>query len=258
MDIQAGTSGYSYKGWVGPFYPEKTKPADMLAYYGEQLPTVEINNTFYRLPKAGVLETWASQVPETFRFTIKASRRITHLKRLKNAEDETEYFLRTTATLGDRLGALLFQLPPNLRCDLDRFDTFLRLLPEDAPAAFEFRHESWLDDAVFDRLRDRNMPLVLVDQEDAPAPELVTTADWGYLRLRRPGYSDTELRAWADRVRATAWDRATVYFKHEDAGAGPKMASAFLAHADTPAKRAPAAASRTKKAARKRPARKAG
>lgn len=257
MDIQAGTSGYSYKGWVGTFYPEGTRPPAMLAYYGERLATVEINNTFYRLPKASVLEAWAKSVPANFRFTIKASRRITHLKRLKGTDDETGYLLKTVATLGPKLGALLFQLPPNLKRDLERLDAFLELLPEGTPATMEFRHESWLDEAVFDRLRARNIPLVLVDDEDASPPEVISTADWGYLRLRRPGYDEGELRAWADKIDQKGWKNALVYFKHEDAGAGPKLAGEFLKLVGTPTKRAPAAADKPaakKPAARKRKA----
>jgi len=256
MDIRAGTSGYSYKGWVGPFYPSKTTPADMLAFYAGQLPTVEINNTFYRLPKSTVLEKWASQVSDGFRFSIKASRRITHLKRLKGVEEETGYLLRTLSSLGDHLGAVLFQLPPNLKCDLDRLDAFLDLLPDGTPAAIEFRHESWIDDPVLERLRAKNLPLVLVDDEGADLPEMITTADWGYLRLRRPGYEDAELRAWADRVEQQEWSRALVYFKHEDAGAGPKLAADFLSRVGAPAKRAPAASAPQQKTASQGPARK--
>lgn len=256
MDIQAGTSGYSYKGWVGTFYPEKTKAPAMLPYYGERLSTVEINSTFYRLPKASVLETWAEAVPENFRFTIKASRRITHLKRLQNADEETAYLLKSVATLGDKLGALLFQLPPNMKCELDRLDAFLQLLPEGTPTALEFRHESWLDEAVFDRLRARNIPLVLVDDAECDPPELIATADWGYLRLRRPGYDDGQLRTWAHSVAQQEWTRALVYFKHEDAGAGPKMAADFMKMVATPTKRAPATATRTRKPAAKKASRK--
>jgi uncharacterized protein YecE (DUF72 family) len=240
MKIHAGTSGYSYKEWCGPFYPEKTAPADMLGFYGERLPTVEINNTFYRLPQLSVLESWASQVPESFRFVIKASRRITHIKRLKEVGDETAYLLRTVASLGDKLGALLFQLPPNLQCDLGRLDAFLELLPPGTRAAFEFRHPSWRDAAVRERLRAHDFALVVVDDEEQEATEIEPTARWGYLRLRRPVYAATELRCWADRIQAQDWTEAFAFFKHEDAGAGPRMAAEFLAMLGEPAKRAPA------------------
>ncbi len=249
MRLRAGTSGYSYKEWKGPFYPEKLPAKEMLGYYAERLPAVEINNTFYRLPKTSVLETWAAQVPEDFRFVLKASRRITHFKRLKEAGDETAYLLRTVAVLGDRLGALLFQLPPNLACDLERFDSFLTLLPEGGRIAFEFRHPSWLEEpGVSDRLRDHGAALVAVDDAEAPLEELVETADWGYLRLRGEGYGAEELAAWQTRIRATRWGEAFVFFKHEDAGAGPKLARAFQAQA------VPRKAAAARPAARKREA----
>ncbi len=228
MQVHAGTSGYSYKEWKGSFYPEKLAAKDMLAFYARKLPAVEINNTFYRLPRASVLQAWARQVPPGFRFVLKASRRITHLKRLKGSEDETGYLLRTAEVLGERLGALLFQLPPNLKCDLERLDAFLEVLPPHTPAAFEFRHPSWHESAVFERLRARDLALVNVDAEDASLAEIVSTASWGYLRLRRPGYALAELGAWARRVRAQPWTRALVFFKHEDGGAGPRLAADFL------------------------------
>ena len=237
MELRTGTSGYSYDEWKGCFYPEKLSARKRLAFYGEQLPAVEINNTFYRLPKASVLESWCEQVPPGFRFVIKASRRITHFKRLKETEDETGYLLRTVATLGERLGALLFQLPPKLHCDLPRLEKFMTLLPEGTRAAFEFRHESWRDEAVHAALRERGFALVLADAETADADadaepggaptDLVSTAPWGYLRLRRPDYSAADLSAWAERLRATGWDEAFVFFKHEEAGAAPRMAAEF-------------------------------
>jgi uncharacterized protein YecE (DUF72 family) len=227
--VLAGTSGWSYEEWKGPFYPEDLASRDMLRFYGERLPAVEVNNTFYRMPKASVLASWASQVPEGFRFALKASRRITHLKRLREVADETAYFLATAGALGPRLGALLFQLPPNLKLDLERLDAFLALLPEGAPAAFEFRHPSWSDPAVHERLRSRAFAWVIADVEDAPPPPYVTTAPWTYLRLRRPGYAPTELAAWLAHLRTGEAREAFVFFKHEDAGAGPRLAAEFLA-----------------------------
>jgi len=229
VDLHIGTSGYSYKEWKGTFYPEDLSAKDMLSYYGERLNAVEINNTFYRLPKAAVLDSWAQQVPENFRFVIKASRRITHFTRLKaEAREPTEYLLATVETLGARLGLVLFQLPPNFKIDLERFSAFLEMLPEGTPAAFEFRHDSWKDDAVYDTLRARDMALVCADtevgEEDAP---IVSTASWGYLRLRRPSYDDADLARWRDVISAQGWERAFVFFKHEDEGAGPKMAVRF-------------------------------
>ena len=186
MRFSVGTSGYSYKEWKGHFYPEDLAADQMLRFYATKLPAVEINNTFYRLPKASVLENWAEQVPGDFRFALKASRRITHLKRLKEADEETDYLLRTVQTLGDRLGVILFQLPPYLKKDLPRLQQFLELLDDTTRAAFEFRDESWFDDEVFDALRQHGCALCLSDVDDEPAPELVSTAGWGYFRLRRP------------------------------------------------------------------------
>jgi uncharacterized protein YecE (DUF72 family) len=197
MDLWAGTSGYSYKEWKGSFYPEKIAPADMLGHYAIRLPAVEINNTFYRLPRASVLETWAEQVPDAFRFVIKASRKITHMKRLKDTDEETGYLLDVLQTLGNRLGAILFQLPPNLKKDMDRLRAFMDLLPPATAATFEFRHESWNDDEVHACLRDRNFALCTADtdDDDDDADAITSTADWGYLRLRRDGYGDDELTA---------------------------------------------------------------
>jgi uncharacterized protein YecE (DUF72 family) len=249
MQLHVGTSGYSYKEWKGPFYPEKLRPADMLRFYAERLPAVEINNTFYRLPKASVLESWASQVPAGFRFAIKASRRITHFKRLKEAGDETDYLLRTTATLGERLGVVLFQLPPKLAKDLERLERFLAILPQGTRAAFEFRHDSWLDEEVYAALRRRNCALCLADTEEATVDgderaaggPLLSTADWGYLRLRRPDYTREALAGWAERIRGSGWRDAFVFFKHEDAGAGPRMAADFLDVAERVLERKPPA-----------------
>jgi len=228
MIIYAGTSGYSYKEWKGHFYPEKLPAGDMLSFYAQRLGAVEINNTFYRLPKESVLDGWAAQVPEDFRFSIKASRRITHFKRLKQTDDETAYLLRVLGTLGPMLGVVLFQLPPNFKKDLPRLESFLDLLPPRAPTAFEFRHQSWFADDVVAVLKDRGCALCLADTDDGDPPPLVDTGSLGYLRLRRADYSDEDLRAWADRIEEQAWDRVFVFFKHEDEAAGPRMAQRFL------------------------------
>jgi uncharacterized protein YecE (DUF72 family) len=228
VELHVGTSGYSYKEWKGSFYPEDLSPKDMLSYYGERLNAVEINNTFYRLPKASVLESWASQVPETFRFSIKASRRITHFTRLKEESREpTEYLLSTTSELGDRLGVVLFQMPPNLKKDAPRLANFLEILPEGTRAAFEFRHETWKDEEVYEALRERDMAFVGADTEDSEDEAPVSTASWGYLRLRRPDYEDADLARWAERIASLEWQRAFVFFKHEDEGAGPRLAARF-------------------------------
>ena len=240
--VLAGSSGWSYDAWKGPFYPEALRSGDMLRFYAERLPTVEVNNTFYRMPKASVLESWASQAPESFRFVLKASQRITHHKRLKDAADETAYFLTTAAALGPRLGALLFQLPPNLKLDLDRLDAFLGLLPEGTRAAFEFRHPSWADDAVHARLRARDLAWVVADVDDEPPPAFVTTASWTYLRLRRAGYDAPALAEWLARLNASGLADAFVFFKHEDEGAAPRLAAELMAlAASTGPLRVPAA-----------------
>lgn len=230
MELHVGTSGFSYKEWKGSFYPEDLKNADMLSWYGERLSAVEINNTFYRLPRASTLESWCEQVPDTFRFSIKASRKITHFKRLKpEAREETEYLLETVRTMGARLGTLLFQMPPNMKKDVERLAGFLEILPAGAPAAFEFRHDSWRDDEVYDLLRGRGAAWVTADTEESDGDEpVVPTADWGYLRLRRPSYDDGDLERWAATVADQGWDRAFVFFKHEDEAAGPRMAGRFL------------------------------
>ncbi len=229
MEVLAGTSGFSYKEWRGEFYPEKLAAAEMLAYYSSRLPAVEINNTFYRLPKTSVLESWASQVPDGFRFVVKASRRITHFKRLREAAEETSYLLETLGTLGRQLGAVFFQLPPNLKKDPDRLASFLGLLPRRAPVAFEFRHESWFDDEVYQLLRDNQCALCSADTDDSTeSVPVVATTDWGYLRLRREDYDDAALQGWLDTIRAQEWQRAFVFFKHEDSAAGPLMAERFM------------------------------
>ncbi len=254
MELLAGTSGYSYKEWKGPFYPEKLAAAEMLAYYAGRLPAVEINNTFYRLPRVNVLATWAEQVPEPFRFAIKASRRITHFKRLVEAGEETGYLLRATETLGERLGVILFQLPPNLKRDLERLQKFLELLPPGTPAAFEFRNESWADDEVYDCLRSFDCAWVVADSDDA-AGRMIRTASWGYLRLRGSRYERADLARWANQIQSQDWTRAFVFFKHEDEGAGPEMAANFLEIAERAETRKPAATAEPAKPARKKTAR---
>jgi uncharacterized protein YecE (DUF72 family) len=230
MQLHVGTSGYSYKEWKGVFYPEDLPAGDMLRFYGARLGAVEMNNTFYRLPKVSVLEAWGQQVPDAFRFSIKASRKITHFKRLKpEARDETLYLVETVRALGQRLGTLLFQLPPNLKVDVERLAAFLDLLPPEIPVALEFRHDSWRDESVHEALRARGVALVCTDTEDSAGDEpIVSTAEWGYIRLRRSSYTDADLGRWADTVRAQSWRHAFVFFKHEDEGAGPRMAERFM------------------------------
>jgi uncharacterized protein YecE (DUF72 family) len=217
MRIFAGASGYSFKEWKGPFYPADMKPEGMLAFYAARLPTVEINNTFYRMPKAEVLDNWARTTPEGFRFSIKASRRITHFAHLKaeSAADSVAFLYRTLAALGDKRGPVLFQLPPVMKKDVARLQTFLALLPQDHRAAFEFRHDSWLSDEVYGTLRTAGAALCLSEREDNAPPPLVETAPWGYVRLRLEKYSDADLGEWARRLAERAWREAYVYFMHE-------------------------------------------
>ena len=228
MDLYVGTSGYSYKEWKGTFYPEDLPDKQMLRFYGERFRSVEINNTFYRMPKASVLEAWANEVPADFMFVLKASQRITHHQRLKDADDSVSYLLEVAGALKERLGPLLFQLPPYLKKDAPRLREFLALLPSDRRAAFEFRHQSWFDDEVFGLLRDHRAVLCIAEAENELEIPFVSTADWGYLRLRRPDYGDAELKAWAKRVDEQKWREAFIFFKHEEEGKGPEMAKRFL------------------------------
>jgi len=228
MKLHVGTSGYSYKEWKGSFYPEKIPAKDMLRFYSERLSTVEINATFYRLPQKSTLENWKEQVPKTFRFSLKAPQRITHFKRLKEVSEDAKYFLDIAATLEDQLGVVLFQLPPNMKKDLSRLETFLRELPTQPRTAFEFRHPTWFDDDVLEMLRARNCALCVSDTDDLPATHIDKTADWGYLRLRRVLYSEEHLQDWLKRVRDQNWNETFVFFKHEDEGTGPRLAAQFL------------------------------
>ena len=226
MGYYVGTSGFSYKEWKGVFYPEKLRNQDMLAWYATRLTAVEINNTFYRMPKRDVMRAWAAEVPDNFRFIIKASRRITHFKRLKETDEPMGFLFQSSAELGEKLGAILFQLPPNMRADIPRLRQFVSLIPPGVPTAMEFRHESWFDDDVFDCLREKNIAICHADSEDSALPFAVT-ADWGYLRLRRPRYDKRSLAKWVRRCDEAGFEHAFVMFKHEDEGAGPKLAEKF-------------------------------
>jgi uncharacterized protein YecE (DUF72 family) len=233
--VIAGASGYSFKEWKGPFYPEKMKPEEMLPFYSARLPTVEINNTFYQMPKTAMLENWLKITPEPFRFAIKASKRITHLSRLKPPEayDSLGFLYKQLETLGAKRGPVLFQLPPNLKKDLPRLEAFLKALPPNHQAAFEFRNEEWFCDETYAALKSVGASLCLSEREDAAPganpggiessngrrdaapPPLLETAPWGYVRLRLENYSDDDLKAWADRLLKTGWQQIYVYFMHE-------------------------------------------
>lgn len=228
MKLNAGTSGYAFKEWKGSFYPPDLKDDGMLGYYASKFPTVEINNTFYRLPKEAVLQAWAGQVPEPFTFAIKASQRITHHARLKpEGASAVEFLLKNTSALAGRLGPILFQLPPNLKKDVDRLRAFLDTLPADRRYTIEFRHESWFDEEVFAALRARDIPLCIVEQPDFASP-VVSTASWGYVRLHRFDYDDAMMAEWVKRLAAQPWTEAYVYFKHDEGiGSGPPAVDAF-------------------------------
>jgi uncharacterized protein YecE (DUF72 family) len=228
MKLWVGTSGYSYKAWLGKFYPERLAAKEMLRFYASRLPAVEINNTFYRSPKESMLQSWAEQVPAGFRFVLKAPQRITHVKRLKDTAAEVEYLFRAGTALGSNKGAILFQLPPHLRKDLERLQNFLSMLPNDRAVAFEFRHPSWFDDEVFARLREHNCAICIAETDESENSDLIATATWGYIRLRRPEYSRADLVNWKERILAQQWDHAYIFFKHEDEGIGPKLAAEFL------------------------------
>lgn len=227
--IWIGTSGYNYPEWKGRFYPSDLPAAKMLPYYAERFPTVEINYTFYRMPTEKIVSGWASHTPSPYTLTLKAPRRITHDSRLKNCGALVAGFCQVAGTLGDKLGALLFQLPPNLKKDIGLFDAFLAELPPRARAAFEFRHQSWLDDEVIERLAARNLALCVADSDKMTTPVRVT-ADYAYFRLRDEGYTPDDIVRWADTIREQTADcrDVFVYFKHEDEGKGPEFARLFM------------------------------
>lgn len=233
MRVRVGTSGYSYPQWRPSFYPEGLKDADMLAFYASRFASVEINNTFYRMPKPEVLARWAEAVRPNpdFVFVLKAPQRLTHTRRLVGAETDLAYLLETAQALGPTLGPMLFQLPPFLKADVERLRAFLALVPRTQRVAFEFRHDSWNTPEVQAALREAGAALVCADTDESAAEgeAIIATADWGYLRLRRVDYDTAALQAWAARVRAQPWREAFVFFKHEDEGKGPALAADLLA-----------------------------
>jgi uncharacterized protein YecE (DUF72 family) len=228
--IWVGTSGYNYPEWKGSFYPPTLPTAKMLPYYAERFPTVEINYTFYRAPTEKITERWSRATPEPFKLTLKAPKQITHDARLRDCGDTVRQFLDIAATLGPKLGALLFQLPPNLKKDVGLLDAFIERFPPRVCAAFEFRHVSWLSDEVFERLRARNLALCVADSETLSTPVEIT-AEYGYFRLRDEGYTQDDIARWAGviRERTTAWADVFVYFKHEEEGKGPEFARLLIA-----------------------------
>jgi len=222
--VHIGTSGWNYPEWKGSFYPNDMKPAGMLAYYAARFATVEVNNTFYRMPTPKAVEAWAAGVPEGFVFVLKAPQRITHFARLRDVDEPVRLFCDTARALGAKLGPLLFQLPPNFKVDTGRLADLLALLPPGVRAAFEFRNATWFTNEVYTRLAGKNAALCIADNDDGATPA-VATADWGYLRLRATGYSDDDLRRWLATIRrvGAGWRDAFVFFKHEEAGTGPAL-----------------------------------
>jgi uncharacterized protein YecE (DUF72 family) len=227
MKIYAGTSGFSYKEWKGTFYPEKIPPKEMLRSYAERLNTVEINNTFYHMPNGSVLASWADQVPRDFVFALKAPQVITHMKRLRHVSSEAGYLFKSLSVLEKKLGPVLFQFPESFRADRAVLQDFLALIRGRTPCAFEFRSSSWLNDEILDLLREKGCGLCIADADESPAHEIISTAPWGYLRLRRSDYTDADLSQWAERILSQKWERAFVFFKHEEGAKGPELAMRF-------------------------------
>jgi uncharacterized protein YecE (DUF72 family) len=234
MRFLVGTSGYSYPQWKGAFYPPKLPQKEMLAYYAQQFSAVEINNSFNKLPSENVVESWALQTPSTFRFSLKAPQAITHRKRLANAEIATDQFLAVASRLKQQMAPLLFQLPPNFQKNALRLESFLGFINGRVRLAFEFRHPSWFDTEVFDCLRAHSCALCIADTDDPLCTDVVSTAPWGYVRLRREVYTNQDLDEWVKRLKSQKWDETYVFFKHEDTGTGPKYASSFLELAGPP------------------------
>lgn len=228
MNLFVGTSGYSYPKWKGKFYPKDLPAKQMLHFYAGHFRSVESNSTFRRMPDPDIVEKWAAEVPADFKFALKAPQRITHIKRLKDSDDLVSNLFVVAAILKKRLGPVLFQLPPNFKKDAARLSEFLSLLPKRCRAAFEFRHETWFDEEIFQLLKKHNVALCIAEADDELKVPVVATAKWGYLRLRKEKYSEAELKTWIKRVQKQTWSDAFVYFRHEDTAKGPKFAKKFL------------------------------
>jgi uncharacterized protein YecE (DUF72 family) len=229
--LYAGTSGFAYPAWKPAFYPPKLPSKQFLSHYSQRLNCVEINYTFRRLPAASTLANWVDQTPAGFVFAVKANQRITHILRLKNAESATELFLKMIDPLrtARRLGPILFQLPPALKCDVGLLSAYLDLLPKDLRYAFEFRHTSWLSDPVYDELRQRNVSLCVAESERLEVPEVIT-ADFVYYRLRKPDYTDADVESFRARSRELLATGRDLYlmFKHEETPEGALNAEKVL------------------------------
>lgn len=231
MQIFTGTSGFSYPEWCGHFYPEALPGAQMLCYYATRLATVEINNTFYRMPNPDLVAAWRDEVPDSFCFAVKASRRISHQKKLVDVSEDVAHLFGVVDVLGAKLGPVLFQTPPFLKKDLAVLRDFLACLPQGRLAALEFRHPSWFSDDVYSALSESNVALVAGDlEEEERSPPLVATANFGYLRLRRMDYEPQGIAEWGERIAAQRWQSAYAYLKHEVLG--PLFAEALRATLD--------------------------
>ena len=229
MKLWIGTSGFQYAEWKGTFYPEKLPASKMLAFYAERLATTEINYSFRRIPSPKAIDGWRDGTPESFRFSLKAPQKITHFAKLRDCRDTLDYFQQVIGGLSDKFGAVLFQLPPSLKKDAPLLGEFLPQLPPGMRAAFEFRHPSWFADEVFEQLKKHSAALCLAESEDLTTPSM-PTADFGYLRLRRPDYVDADIARWAAWIREqeSRWRDVFVYFKHEECGMGPKFAQQLI------------------------------
>jgi uncharacterized protein YecE (DUF72 family) len=231
MSIRVGTSGWAYTAWKPGFYPPKLPSKDFLKFYSTQLNAVEVNYTFRRFLTEKVIAGWIEQTPETFHFVVKAHQVLTHIKRLKDAEESLKRFLDSIAPLeqAHRLGPVLFQLPPNFKADAERVDSFLALVPRASRVAFEFRHESWFSDEIYDVLKRRNAALCVAETDDFQTPE-VFTADFAYFRLRRSEYSPTARKKIAEDMRRHSTGQSDVYsfFKHEENPDSPNWAREVL------------------------------
>ncbi|MDI6852257.1 MAG: DUF72 domain-containing protein [Deltaproteobacteria bacterium] len=233
MKIFVGTSGFGYQEWKGKFYPDKISSKEMLRFYAQRFTAVEINNTFYHMPTEPILSSWAGQVPDDFVFALKAPQVITHLKRLRNVDAEAGYLFRTLSILDRKLGPVLFQFPKSFRADRPALAGFLALIPGGVSCAFDFRSPSWLEGGILDLLSGRGCSLCITDADEKPADEIVKTATWGYLRLRRTAYTDADLSQWLEKILAQKWEAAFVFFKHEEEAKGPELARRFRELADS-------------------------
>jgi uncharacterized protein YecE (DUF72 family) len=227
MEIHVGTSGFGYEEWKGKFYPEKIAPKDMLRFYSGRLGAVEINNTFYHMPTEKLLVSWAEQVPDDFIFAVKAPQVITHLKRLRNVDEETAYFFETLSILNSKLGAVLFQFPKSFHIDKPALEDFLALIPKKISCAFDFRSNTWHTAETLALLRKKGCSFCIEDTDENQVKEIVSAAPWGYLRLRRADYTDADLSQWLERIVSQKWEKTFVFFKHEDEAGGTEMAMRF-------------------------------